>query len=80
MATKYEIEKFNRNNFSLCKMRIKSVLRKENCLVTIGDRPEEITDDSKWNKMDGNVIANLHLALANRILSRVGEKKTAKEI
>uniref|UniRef100_A0A2N9IBB7 Integrase catalytic domain-containing protein n=1 Tax=Fagus sylvatica TaxID=28930 RepID=A0A2N9IBB7_FAGSY len=65
MATKYEIEKFNGSNFSLWKMRIKAVLRKDNCLAAIGDRPDEITDDGKWNEMDGNAIANLHLALAD---------------
>ena len=47
MATKYEIEKFNGNNFSLWKMRIKVVLRKDNCLAVIGDRPDEIVDDEK---------------------------------
>ena len=61
-------------------MRIKAVLRKDNCLVAIGERPEEIIDDGKWNEMDGNAIANLHLALANTVLSSVAEKKTAKEI
>ena len=80
MATKYEIEKFKGNNFSLWKMRIKAVLRKDNCLAAIGERPEEITDDGKWNEMDGNAIVNLHLALADGVLSSVAEKKTAKEI
>ena len=80
MATKYEIEKFKGNNFSLWKMRIKAVLRKDNCLVAIRDRPDEITDDGKWNEMDGNAIANLHLTLADGVLSSVTEKKTAKEI
>ena len=80
MATKYEIEKFKGNNFSLWKMRIKAVLRKDNCLATIGERPNEITDNGKWNEMDGNAIANLHLALADGVLSSVAEKKTAKEI
>ena len=80
MATKYEIEKFNGNNFSLWKMRIKVVLRKDNCLAVIGDRPDEIVDDEKWKEMDGNAIANLHLALADGVLSSVVEKKTAKEI
>ncbi|KAF7838803.1 Retrovirus-related Pol polyprotein from transposon TNT 1-94 [Senna tora] len=31
-------------------------------------------------KMDNNAVANLHLALANSVLSSVAEKKTAKEI
>ncbi|KAH9681068.1 hypothetical protein KPL71_026802 [Citrus sinensis] len=39
----------------------------------------EITDD-KWNEIDGNTISDLHLALANRVLSSVAEKNTAKEI
>ena len=30
MAAKYEIQKFNESNFSLWKMRIKAVLRKDN--------------------------------------------------
>lgn len=58
MVAKYEIKKFNRNNFSLWKMKIKVVLWKNNCLVTIGERPMEITDD-KWNDIDENVIVDL---------------------
>ena len=37
MATKYEIENFKGNNFSLWKMRIKAVLRKDNYLAAIGE-------------------------------------------
>ena len=80
MAAKYEIERFNGSNFSLWKMRIKTILRKDNCLAAIGDRPAEITDNAKWNEMDGNVIANIHLALADEVLSSVMKKKTTKEI
>lgn len=40
---------------------------------------KEITD-AKRNKMDGNAIANLHLTLANAVLSSLEEKKTVKEI
>ena len=79
MAAKYEIEKFNGNNFSLWKMKMKSVLRKNNCLAVIGERPMEITND-KWNEIDGNTISDLHLALADEVLSSVTEKNTAKEI
>ncbi|KAH9647728.1 hypothetical protein KPL70_025300 [Citrus sinensis] len=39
----------------------------------------EITDD-KWNEVDGNAISDLHLALADGVLSSVAEKNTAKEI
>ena len=80
MAAKYKIEKFNGNNFSLWKMKMKVVLRKNNCLATIGERSMEMTDDVKWNEMDGNAIADLHMVLANKVLSSVAEKKTAKEI
>ena len=79
MAAKYEIEKFNGNNFSLWKMKMKAVLRKNNCFTAIGERPIEITDD-KWNEVDGNAISDLHLALADGVLSIVAEKNTAKEI
>ncbi|KAH9663295.1 hypothetical protein KPL70_019630 [Citrus sinensis] len=60
-------------------MKMKAVLRKNNCLVAIGERPMEITDD-KWNEVDGNAISDLHLALADGVLSSVAEKNTAKEI
>ena len=50
------------------------VLRKNNCFATIGERLMEITDD-KWNKMDDNTIDDLHLALAEGVLSSVAEKK-----
>ncbi|KAH9682249.1 hypothetical protein KPL71_027276 [Citrus sinensis] len=79
MAAKYEIEKFNGNNFSLWKMKMKAVLRKNNCLAAIGERPMEITDD-KWNEIDGDPITDLHLTLADGVLSSVAEKNTAKEI
>ncbi|KAH9779098.1 Integrase catalytic domain-containing protein [Citrus sinensis] len=39
----------------------------------------EITDDM-WNEIDGNAISDLHLALADGVLSNVAEKNTAKEI
>ncbi|KAH9647635.1 hypothetical protein KPL70_025262 [Citrus sinensis] len=60
-------------------MKMKVVLRKNNCLAAIGEKPMEITDD-KWNEVDGNAISDLHLALTDRVLSNVAEKNTAKEI
>ncbi|KAH9779421.1 hypothetical protein KPL71_007705 [Citrus sinensis] len=60
-------------------MKMKAVLRKNNCLAAIGERPMEITDD-KWNEVDGNAISDLHLALADGVLSSVAEKNTTKEI
>nr|GEW83047.1 Gag-Pol polyprotein [Tanacetum cinerariifolium] len=80
MATKYEIKKFNGNNFSLWKLKMKDILRKDKCLAAIGERPAEVTDDSKWDEIDGNAIANLHLALPDGVLSSIEEKKTAKDI
>ncbi|KAK9181573.1 hypothetical protein WN944_024711 [Citrus x changshan-huyou] len=77
MAAKYEIEKFNGNNFSLWKMKMKAVLRKNNCLAAIGERPMEITDD-KWNEIDGNDISDLHLALADGVLSSVRKLYTLR--
>ena len=79
MAAKYKIEKFNGNNFSLRKMKMKTVLRKNNCLTAIGERPMEITDD-KWSEIDGNAISDIHLALADGVLSNVAKKNTMKEI
>ncbi|PON55894.1 hypothetical protein PanWU01x14_184660, partial [Parasponia andersonii] len=61
-------------------MKIKAILRKDNCLAAIGERPAEITDDKRWDEMDSNVVANLYLALANGVLSSIEEKKSAKEI
>ena len=60
-------------------MKMKAVLRKNNCLAAIGEKLMKITDD-KWNEVDGNVISDLHLTLADEILSSVAEKNTAKEI
>ncbi|GJU27956.1 gag-pol polyprotein [Tanacetum coccineum] len=59
---------------------MKAILKKDKCLAAIGERPAEVTDDSKWDEMDGNAIANLHLALADGVLSSLEEKKSAKEI
>ena len=69
MVAKYKIEKYDENNFSLWKIKMIVVFRKNNYLATIGEMSTEITEDDKWNKMDGNVIANLHLALGERVLS-----------
>ena len=60
-------------------MKIKAILRKDNCLPAIEGKPTGL-DDDKWKEMDDNAIANLHLALADSVLSSVVEKKTAKEI
>ena len=79
ITANYEIEKFNGNKFSLWKMKMKDVLRKNNCLAVIGEMSMEITND-KWNKIDGNAISDLHLALADEVLFSVAEKNTAKEI
>ncbi|GKD31527.1 hypothetical protein Tco_1242305 [Tanacetum coccineum] len=59
---------------------MKAILRKDKCLVAIGERPAEVTDDSKWDEMDKNAITNLHLALADGVLSSIEEKKSEKEI
>ncbi|KAG2399616.1 Retrovirus-related Pol polyprotein from transposon TNT 1-94 Protease [Vigna angularis] len=79
MTAKFEIEKFNGNNFSLWKLKIRAILRKDNCLDAIEDRRAEISDE-KWKEMDDNAVANLHLAMADSVLSSIAEKKTAKEI
>nr|GFB94514.1 hypothetical protein [Tanacetum cinerariifolium] len=49
-------------------------------LAAIGERPAGVTDDSKWNEIDENAIANLNLALADGVLSSIEEKKIAKDI
>ena len=77
METNFEIEKFNGNNFSVWKLKIKAILRKDNYLSAIEGRPTGLADD-KWKEMDD--IANLHLVLANSILSSVTKKKTTNEI
>jgi len=58
---------------------MKAILRKDNCLAAIEEKPVGITDQ-KWKEIDNNVIANLHLALVDTILSSIAEKTTAKEI
>nr|GEU68949.1 Gag-Pol polyprotein [Tanacetum cinerariifolium] len=59
---------------------MKVILRKDKCLAAIGERPAEVTDDSKWDEMDEKAIANLLLALADGVLSSIEEKKSEKEI
>ncbi|GJW04001.1 gag-pol polyprotein [Tanacetum coccineum] len=60
---------------------MKAILRKDKCLAAIGERPAEVTDNSKWDEMDGNAIANIHLAFQSRwnVLSSIG-RESAKEI
>ena len=79
MAMEFEIEKFNGSNFGMWKMKMKAILRKENCLETISERLENV-EDKKWEQMDGNVVANLHLVVANSILSSISELQLTKEI
>ncbi|KAK8574965.1 hypothetical protein V6N12_062642 [Hibiscus sabdariffa] len=80
MATKFEIERFNGRNFSLWKLKIKAILRKDGCLAASSERPTDFTNNNKWNEMDENAIADLHLALADEVFSSIEEKKTTKEI
>ncbi|KAE8665938.1 hypothetical protein F3Y22_tig00112523pilonHSYRG00165 [Hibiscus syriacus] len=80
MTTKFDIEKFNGRNFSLWKLKMKAILRKDGCLAAINERPMDFADDNKWNEMDGNAMENFHLALADEVLSSIEEKKIAKEI
>ncbi|GKC03421.1 hypothetical protein Tco_0995031 [Tanacetum coccineum] len=80
MTAKFEIEKFNGNNFLLWKLKMKVILTKVKCLAAIGERLAEVTDNSKWDEMNGNAMENLHLTLADGVLSNIEEKKTAKDI
>ena len=54
------------------------ILRKDNCLEAIEEKPAGITD-KKWKEIDNNAIANLHLALEDAVLSSIAEN-TTKEI
>ncbi|KAE8665697.1 Esterase/lipase/thioesterase family protein isoform 2 [Hibiscus syriacus] len=81
MATKFDIEKFNGRNFSLWKLKMKAILRKDGCLAAISERPIDFTDDNKWIEMDGNAMANFHLALADELTSlscKIGEQERAE--
>ncbi|GKD36935.1 hypothetical protein Tco_1257142 [Tanacetum coccineum] len=80
MATEIEIEKFNGSHFSLWKLKMKVILRKDKCLAAIGERPFEVTNDSKWDEIDENAIINPHLSLAGGVLLSIKDNKSAKEI
>jgi len=58
---------------------MKAILRKDNCLAAIEEKPVGITD-KKWKEIDNNAIANFHLILADAVLSNIVEKTTTKEI
>ncbi|KAE8678869.1 hypothetical protein F3Y22_tig00111402pilonHSYRG00400 [Hibiscus syriacus] len=60
--------------------QMNAILRKDGCLAAISERLVDFTDENKWIEMDGNAMANFHLALADEVLSSIEEKKTAKEI
>ena len=78
---KFEIKKFNGSNFLFWKLKMKAILRKDNCLTVISEWPTDITNDNKWNDIDRNSITNLHLGLAGGIFLITEEKnKIAKEI
>jgi len=44
MTTNSEIQNFNKNNFSLWKLKMKDILRKDNYADVIEDKPLDITD------------------------------------
>ncbi|GJT06832.1 retrovirus-related pol polyprotein from transposon TNT 1-94 [Tanacetum coccineum] len=71
---------FSKDYVYVAHSMMKAILRKDKCLAAIGEKPVEVTDDSKWDEMDGNAIANLHLALADEVLSSIEKKKSAKDI
>lgn len=79
MAANFEIKKFNKSNFLLWKLMILVILMKNNCLEAIRERSTGITND-KWNEMDGKVIADLHLAFVDGVLSSIVEKKIVTSI
>lgn len=70
MAMKFEIKKSNENNFSLWKMK-KAILTKEDWSEAIGERPAKTISDIKLKKTNDKAIANLHLSLADEVLSNV---------
>lgn len=68
MLKNLRFEGFYETNFPL--------LSKTNCLAIISGRSTKITNDNKWNEMDGNAIKkSLHLALADKVLSSMEERK-----
>nr|GEW28861.1 Gag-Pol polyprotein [Tanacetum cinerariifolium] len=46
---------------------MKAILRMDKCLAAIVERPDEVTNDNKWDEMDGNAIANLYMALTDGV-------------
>ncbi|KZV26697.1 Peroxidase 30 [Dorcoceras hygrometricum] len=40
----------------LWKLKIQAILTKKHCLSAIRDRPKDVTDDEKWNQMNGATI------------------------
>lgn len=79
MVAKCKIEKFNGSKYSIWKLTIKEILRNDNCQDAIEGKPTNVINE-RWTKMGENVVINLHIAMANLVLSSVAEKKTAKEI
>ena len=51
---KFQIEKLNKSNFS----KMRALLMKDNCILTIGDRPKDSAKNKELWEMDGNEIAN----------------------
>ena len=47
MATKFKIKEFSEINFLWWKLKMKAILRKDNCQVAISERPTDITNNNK---------------------------------
>nr|GEW98141.1 hypothetical protein [Tanacetum cinerariifolium] len=75
MSSKFEMEKFNGNNFSLWKLKMKAILRKDKCLTAIGKRPTEVMNDSKWDEMEEKSIADLYGISRWIFVKHKGEEK-----
>ncbi|KAE8678400.1 Transcription factor bHLH74 [Hibiscus syriacus] len=56
---KFDTEKFNGRNFSLWKLKMKVILRKDGCLAAISERLVDFTDDNKWSRWTGMLSAIL---------------------
>ena len=59
-------------------MKMKVILRKENCLEANCERLEKVKD-KKWEQMDGDVVSSLHLTVDN-ILSSILDLLLKKEV
>ena len=77
-----KIEKFTGKNYSLWKVQMRSLLVKQDLVLTIegkAKKPSTMSNED-WQKIDEKAMASIFLSLAKNVLFNVSNEKSTKEV